>query len=266
LESVYTLIIKNIEMIEFGLIGFPLNNTFSKDFFTERFKMLGLSNYTYSNLPLPNVQDFELMLKQSDKFSGFNVTIPYKQSIIPYLNELSDEAKACNAVNCIKASYNQAHQSYYLKGHNTDVYGFEQSFVPLLTNLQKKSNALVLGSGGAAQAVIYTLKKMGISHTIASRAAQESDSLPYSAITEAIIKDHLIIVNCTPLGMFPDITSKADIPYHFISKQHLCYDLVYLPEETAFIKACKNREATTKNGLEMLQLQAQKSLEIWLSK
>jgi shikimate dehydrogenase len=252
-------------MIEFGLIGYPLKNTFSKDFYTEKFKKLGLGNYVYSNLPLSNIQDFEAILKQSDTFGGFNVTIPYKQSIIAYLNTLSDEAMTCNAVNCIKAAYNHEYKKYFLKGYNTDVYGFEQSFMPLLNDLHKESQALIIGSGGAAQAVIFILKKLGIRYKIISRNPQAAYCIPYSAITEDVIANHLMIINCTPLGMFPNIESKPDIPYQFIGKHHLCYDLVYLPEETAFLNACKDRDAITKNGLEMLQLQAEKSLEIWLS-
>lgn len=252
-------------MIEFGLIGYPLNNTFSKDFYTERFKKLGLSNYAYNNFPLSNIHDFEPLLSQSDTFGGFNLTIPYKQSIITYLNTLSDEAMACNAVNCIKAAYNHEHKKYFLKGYNTDVYGFDQSFTPLLNDLHKKSQALILGSGGAAQAAIFILKKLGIRYQIVSRNSNTPDSIPYSAITEDIIGNHLMIINCTPLGMFPNIETRPDIPYQFIGNNHLCYDLVYLPEETAFLKACRDREAITKNGLEMLQLQAEKSMKIWLS-
>ncbi|MCE2787889.1 MAG: shikimate dehydrogenase family protein [Bacteroidota bacterium] len=252
-------------MIEFGLIGYPLNNTFSKDFYAERFKKLGLSNHVYKNFPLSSLEDFEPLLKQSDTFGGFNVTIPYKQSIITYLNTLSDEAMACNAVNCIKMVYHYEHKKYFLKGYNTDVYGFEQSFKPLLNDLHKNSQALILGSGGAAQAVIFILKKLGIRYKIASRKLKTPNCIPYSAITEDVIVNHLMIINCTPLGMYPNIESKPDIPYQFIGKHHLCYDLVYLPVETAFLNACTNREAITKNGLEMLQLQAEKNLEIWLS-
>lgn len=248
-------------MIAFGLIGYPLKNTFSVDFFSKKFISLGLSDHVYRNYPIQNINEFTRILSENHDFRGFNVTLPHKQHIIPLLDELSEEALACGAVNCIKATPDHS-SGYVLKGFNTDVYGFMESIKPLLIPHQQ-NKALVLGSGGAAKAVCYALKQLDIPYTMVSRQSKDENTISYHTLNKAVMESCSIIVNCTPLGMFPEMNQCPPIPYEFISPRHLAYDLIYLPEETLFLSNCRKQGATTKNGLEMLHLQAEKSWEIW---
>jgi shikimate dehydrogenase len=252
---------KNILMnkrTKFGLVGKDISYSFSKKYFTEKFEKLNLKNYSYVNFDIPEIEEFPFLLyHREEEFRGLNVTIPYKQSIIKYLDDLSEEAKEIGAVNTIKITSNNE-----LIGYNTDIYGFTNSIKSLL-NIESKK-ALILGTGGASNAVAFSLKKMGIDFKFVSRKKNENVLL-YNELNEEILHNHQIIINCTPVGTFPNINEKPQIPYSSITKNHIAFDLIYNPEETAFLKAAKKQGAKIKNGLEMLQLQAEKSWEIWNS-
>lgn len=251
-------------MNKFGLIGFPLTHSFSQKYFLEKFKKENLSYYSYGNFPLKPIENFPDLLKNNFDLIGLNVTIPYKESVMKYLDKIDETAKEVGAVNCIKIQ-NSELRAQYLIGYNTDVLGFEESLKLLLEKTHKK--ALVLGSGGGAKAVMYVLKKSGIEFLIVSRKNQKGienlSGLNYDDLNKKIISEHLLIINTTPLGMSPNEDECPNIPYQFVSEKHLFYDLIYNPEETLFLKKGKERGAKTKNGLEMLHLQAEKSWEIW---
>lgn len=251
-------------MIEFGLIGYPLKNTFSENYFAKKFIDMGLTGHSYKNFPLENIALFPDLLSQSKQFKGFNVTIPYKQSIIKFLHRLSPEAEGSGAVNCIKANFDEEQQHYFLSGFNTDIYGFSASIKPLLAHNDASLRALILGTGGAAKAAAYALKQWGIPALFVSRhMSNPAYCLRYHELNKEIIQNHHLIINCTPSGMFPDIESCPDIPYEWITDKHICYDMVYLPEETVFMKKSAAQGAAVKNGLDMLHLQAEKSWTIW---
>lgn len=237
-------------MKRFGLIGRNISHSFSKNYFTEKFKSEKREDSLYETFDLEEISEVEEIFK-IDGLKGFNVTIPYKEQILPYLDELSPEAEKIGAVNCVKM------QNEKRIGYNTDAYGFENSLEILLENHHKK--ALVLGDGGAAKAVKFVLEKLNISYKTVTRNGE----LNYSDLTRKHIENHLIIVNCTPLGTYPDVEAKPDIPYPFLTSEHLLYDLIYNPEKTLFLQLGEQNGAKTKNGLEMLVLQAEKSWEIW---
>jgi len=247
-------------MRKFGIIGYPLGHSFSKKYYLEKFGKEGIRDVHYDMYPIADIQDFRTLYENDDKFHGFNVTLPHKQAVIPFLDELSDEAREIAAVNCIQIRRKDGGKPY-LKGHNTDAHGFERSIFPLLKPDRK---ALVLGNGGAAKAVLYVLKKLDVPFKIVSRSAQNGD-LTYADLTETTIREHAVIINCSPLGTFPDVENAPNIPYGGIGKGHLLYDLVYNPEETVFLRKGKERGAAVKNGLEMLILQAEKNWDIWES-
>lgn len=241
---------------KFGLVGRNIDYSFSRGYFAEKFKTLGLQGYTYENFDLTDLNGFKEMALNTPGLQGMNVTIPYKEAIMTQLDELDPVAEAIGAVNTIKVINKK------LQGFNTDAHGFEASLLPHLhTGINK---ALVLGTGGASKAVIYTLNKLGIASVSVSRAPQQGQ-LAYSAIDKAIMDTHLLIVNCTPLGTFPEVSRKPDLPYAQITENHLLYDLIYNPEETAFLKEGKIRNAPIVNGYRMLVEQAEKSWEIWNS-
>lgn len=242
-------------MKKFGLIGYPLKNSFSQNYFNSKFLSLGLLQYEYHNFPFKNIAQLENLLATEPDLTGFNVTIPFKEAIIPYLTELDTSAREAGAVNCVKRVNSK------LIGYNTDVYGFENSLLPLLVNTSNLK-ALVLGTGGAAKAVAYVLRKQSIPYTFVSRTP-EADQYSYAELSAEIISTHKLIINCTPLGMFPDIDGKPPLPYNLLTPEHIAYDLIYLPVETRFLQHSREQGATTKNGLEMLHLQAEKSWEIW---
>ncbi len=242
--------------MHFGLIGKSLEHSFSKSYFETKFKSLHLNDHTYTNFPLNDIQDFLPFIKTNLQLNGFNVTIPYKESIILFLNELSEEAKEIGAVNCIKINDGK------LIGYNTDVYGFSQSIKPFLDANHER--ALILGTGGASKAVAFALKKIGVEICfVSSLQKQKPNTFHYSEINSAVMNAFKCIVNTTPLGTFPNIDECPNIPYEFISPEHLIYDLVYNPEQTLFLKKAKEHGAIIVNGLSMLQLQAEKSWEIW---
>ncbi|WP_343562623.1 shikimate dehydrogenase [Sphingobacterium sp.] len=247
-------------MKKLGLIGFPLGHSFSKKYYLEKFQRENIQHIDYDLYPIERISDFPSIFTNKD-FYGVNVTIPYKIEVMDYLNELSEEAKAIQAVNCIRIMHS-AEGRPYLKGYNTDAYGFEESLKPLLDLHDKK--ALILGNGGAAKAVIYVLDKLGIQYKLVSRTKQ-TDNFTYGELNASILEEYTVIINCSPVGTFPNITESPALPYEHITAKHLFYDLIYNPEETAFLKKGKEKGARIKNGYEMLLLQAEKNWEIWNS-
>ncbi|MEN5088495.1 shikimate dehydrogenase [Sphingobacterium faecium] len=244
-------------MKKLGLIGFPLGHSFSKKYYLEKFDKEHITDVNYDLYSIADIQEFEKIFKDSD-FYGVNVTIPHKINVLPYLQELSPEAQAIHAVNCIQIKHTAS--GPFLKGFNTDVFGFMESLKPLLDDHHKK--ALILGNGGAAKAVEYALNALDISYKVVSRSKTETN-LTYSELDAHILNEYYIIINCSPVGTFPNIEDAPDIPYDHIGNKHLLYDLVYNPPETTFLKNGKNNGAKIKNGLEMLVLQAEKNWEIW---
>ena len=236
-------------MHRLGLIGKTLSHSFSKTFFEEKFRREGISDYSYDLFEIPEIQQITDFIRQHPDLKGFNVTIPYKQTIIPFLDELSQEAAAIGAVNAvfIKRNGNQI----LTKGFNTDAEGFLRS----IDGHPMPSKAMVLGTGGAAAAISYVLENHGCACTFVSRDPKRG--LPYSALTPELVREHPLIVNCIPLGTSPNINEKPDIPYEGISGGHFLYDLVYNPSETAFLKEGIRRGAMTQNGLAMLHAQAE---------
>lgn len=241
----------------YGLIGHPLGHSFSKKFFNEKFQN-EMIDAEYRNFDIDTIKSFPTIIEEYSNLRGLNVTIPYKELIIPYLDELSEDAQAIGAVNVIKISRN--HEGVHLKGYNSDVIGFTDSIRPRLKPFHKK--ALILGTGGASKAIRYGLYKLGIETCFVSRRPKEG-MLTYSDLTANIMAEHTVIVNCSPVGMFPHTDERPDLPYQFIGSHHILYDLVYNPDETLFMKSGREQGATTKNGLEMLILQARAGWNFW---
>lgn len=245
----------------FALIGYPLTHSFSKKYFTEKFEREGISNCRYELLELPDYKDFPNLIASHPDLVGLNVTIPHKQNIIPFLDEL-DRASAARigAVNTIKILANGR-----LKGYNTDYYGFRLSLEQWLQSLNvsiEGLKALVLGNGGAAKAVFAALEDIQISYQIVSRQKTAS-TISYEDLTKDVIASHHLIINTSPVGTYPKVDECPAIPYEWLNEKHLLYDLVYNPAETLFLKKGKQQNAQTHNGLPMLQLQAEKAWEIW---
>jgi shikimate dehydrogenase len=238
----------------FGLIGYPLSHSFSKGFFAEKFRKEGINDAIYENFPLEDISQFPALLEQQPNLRGLNVTIPYKEAVLPWLDELSPAAEQIKAVNCI-----QFHEGIRI-GFNTDVMGFKRSLQPLLK--PHHTNALVLGTGGAAKAVMFVLQELNIPYTVVSRSAQ-TGLITYDALDKDIMAAHTIIINTSPLGMYPQTDAAPPIPYDLISKHHLLYDLIYNPAETLFLQKGAAKGAAIKNGHEMLVLQAEASWDIW---
>lgn len=241
----------------YGLIGKKLGHSFSADFFNKKFKEENIDE-VYRLFPLESVAFLPALIKDNPDLKGLNVTIPYKEDVISYLDEISPEAREIGAVNVMKILRHDS--GIFLKGYNTDAIGFKYSLLPLLTPDIRK--ALVLGSGGASKAVRFVLNSLGIYVTGVSRT-EKPGYITYDELNNDIIKDNLLIVNTTPLGMFPDTETCPPIPYQFLTTSHVCYDLVYNPEETLFLKKSKNAGAKIKNGLEMLWQQALAAWDIW---
>lgn len=237
----------------YGIIGYPLSHSFSPAYFSEKFEKEHIKA-TYKAFEIASVHAFPDILKQHPELYGLNVTIPYKQSIIDYLDALSPEAAMVSAVNCIDI------REGLLKGYNTDVIGFEKSLLPLLKRHHQK--ALILGTGGAAAAIAYVLKKWDIDYLFVSRK-NEPDVLRYDQLDRSIMEAHTLIINTTPLGTYPAVDDCPSIPYSLVTARHLLYDLVYNPSETMFLILGKQQGATIKNGFEMLCLQAEESWKIW---
>jgi shikimate dehydrogenase len=247
-------------MRQYGLIGYPLTHSFSKRFFTEKFETEKIDS-TYQNFEIDNINKFPEVIKNNPEIVGLNVTIPYKEQVIPFLDELNDSARKIGAVNTVKIKRTQS--GIHLKGFNTDTFGFETSLKPLLKLHHKK--ALILGTGGASKALKYVLNKLRIEYTSASIEELKENEIRYEEIDEKMMAERLLIINATPLGTYPKTETFAPIPYEFISDKHLLFDLVYNPEVTRFMAKGKARGATVKNGYEMLLQQALKSYEIWNS-
>lgn len=246
----------------FGVIGYPLSHSFSKKYFTEKFSKKKIEA-AYELFPLKEVAEMETLLKVQPNLCGLNVTIPHKETVIPYLNELDDTGKAVGAVNCIRVE-NSGHKTKDLRliGYNTDVFGFKQSIKPFLESHHEK--ALILGTGGGSKAVEYVLKEIGIECFFVSRKkSDKANYLTYEEINEHVINACKLIVNTTPLGMYPNENTFPNIPYEHLSSGHFLYDLVYNPEETEFLKRGKAQGTKIMNGLSMLHLQAEKAWEIW---
>lgn len=244
-------------MRQFGLIGFPLGHSFSKKYFSEKFQNENI-DARYDLYELSNISEFP-NLRNSIKLSGLNVTIPYKEQIIPLLDKLDDTAASIGAVNVIRFDYDNNGKAT-LTGSNTDAIGFENSLKPFLKPHHKK--ALILGTGGASKAILYTLQQLGIECSYVSRSTREGQ-LTYSDLNEEILNDNLLIVNATPLGTFPKTDACPDIPYQFLTDKHLLFDVVYNPAETLFMKKGRDAGATALNGEEMLIGQAIAAWEIW---
>lgn len=244
------------EISKYGLIGYPLSHSFSEKYFTEKFAREHIDHHVYSLYPLEKIEDLPALLAREADLKGLNVTIPYKEKVLPFLDRIDPAAAAVGAVNTVKITDGR------LTGYNTDAYGFEHSLLDLLDQKTNTLNALVLGTGGAAKAVAYVLKKLQIGCKYVSRT-RKKDCLTYSEINRETLANHRLLVNTTPLGMSPNSQTFPDLPYRFLSREHFLYDLVYNPEQTAFLKKGKDKGAKTKNGLEMLYLQAEKSWEIW---
>ena len=242
-------------MKQYGLIGKTLDHSFSKSYFENKFITQHIQNASYSNLPLESIDEFKSLIKKKT-FSGLNITIPYKTSIIPFLDELSEEAKSIGAVNTIHFKNNK------LIGYNTDYIGFLNAIKPFLKNTMEQ--ALILGTGGASKAVVFALKKIGIKCSCVSRLPNEQQ-WNYDQLNDLILKHHLLIVNTTPLGTIPNINECPNIPYQYLTEKHLLVDLVYNPEETLFLKKGKKNLANILNGKSMLIHQAEEAWKIWNS-
>ena len=243
-------------MAKFGLIGRNIAYSFSKRFFSEKFERENLV-HTYENFDISSIQKFQKILQETPHLKGLNVTIPYKEEIIPFLDSLDADAEKIGAVNTIKIS-----EEGKLIGYNTDHFGFQKSLEAFLP-LQQKT-ALILGTGGASKAVAYALHKLGFEFKFVSRK-KTTAGLLYSEMDKSTIENHPLIINCTPLGTFPNIADCPPLSYQFLTKNHLLFDLIYNPTETEFLKRGKIQGAQTTNGLKMLELQAEKAWEIWNS-
>ena len=241
-------------MKTYGIIGYPLTHSFSQQYFTEKIAKEGIANAFFHNFPLTNIEEFPALLSDHLSLKGLAVTIPYKEKVLKYVSNLSAEVTEIGAANCIRINGDE------LMAFNTDIIGFEKSFVRHLKPQHTK--ALILGTGGASKAVQYVLKKLGIEFLIVSRNAAEN-SIPYADITEAIIQDHNIIINSTPMGMSPAENTCPDISYNLLTADHYLYDLVYAPAKTLFLQKGEKQGATIENGFEMLIIQAEINWEIW---
>ncbi len=249
-------------MKTYGLIGYRLGYSFSKGFFTEKFEKENLAEHEYVNFELDSIAEFPEIFKSNDHIAGLNCTIPYKQQIMPYLDEIDEEAAKVGAINTVKII--REGENIKLKGFNTDIYGFENSLKPMLNEKHKK--ALILGTGGASKAIKYILEKLGLDYLSASIEEElKEKEIRYEQIDEALLSEYLVVINATPLGTFPKVDACANIPYNFVGPDHVLFDLVYNPEETLFMKKGKEQGAAVKNGLEMLHGQALKAWEIWNS-
>lgn len=243
----------------FGLIGKTLEHSFSPVFFKEKFQEEGIEDTFYNLYPLRNIDEFNQLITDFSNLSGLNVTIPYKQEIIPFLDEINEDAKAIGAINTIKFDWIKS--KLKLTGYNTDYLGFIDSIKPILKKYHK--SALILGTGGSSLAITYALKKLGIIYTKVSRNPKNANEISYELLTPDLINETKLIINTTPLGMYPDISQNPDIPYNAITTEHLLYDLIYNPKQTEFLGKGKVQGAIIKNGFEMLIKQAEYSWKIW---
>jgi shikimate dehydrogenase len=242
-------------MRRYGLIGYPLTHSFSQKYFTEKFEREGIPDCSYSNFPLPDIGGLTEVLSVAG-LCGLNVTIPYKEKVIAFLDESSAVVAEIGACNCIKITGGRR------TGHNTDVVGFEQSLVPKLGDHHR--NALVLGTGGAAKAVEYVLRKLGIGHRLVTRRPRpDTGDMGYEQVDASVLSEFTLIINTTPLGMFPNVSECPPLPYEAMSSRHYLFDLIYNPARTLFLQKGEGRGAVVENGYDMLVLQAEESWRIW---
>ena len=241
----------------YGLLGYPLVHSFSQNYFNQKFESENI-DAEYINFEIPDVGMLMEVVAEHENLNGLNVTIPYKEQVIPFLDEIDPAASEVGAVNVIK--FIRGKDGLRLKGYNSDIIGFTDSIKSLLK--PHHQSALVLGTGGAAKAVSYSLRKLGLEVQLVSRR-KSATTLVYEELTKNDLKNHKVIVNTTPLGMYPNVDTCPDIPYRYLTSQHLCYDLIYNPDETLFLKNSRLAGAQVKNGLEMLLLQAFASYSIW---
>ena len=239
----------------FGLLGRNIDYSFSKGYFTDKFHSENFAGCTYENFDIPEISSFPEVIKNTSDLKGMNVTIPYKEVVMPFLDKLSKKAALIGAVNTIKIT-----KKGKLKGYNTDYYGFKKSLEPLLRQHHKK--ALILGTGGASKGVAFALEKLGILYTFVSRE-EKASMIDYERINATSFDNYQIIINCTPLGTSPNVKEFPNLPYDFFTEKHIAFDLIYNPEETQFLKKAKKKGAMIKNGSEMLIYQAEKSWKIW---
>ncbi|NNC50108.1 MAG: shikimate dehydrogenase [Flaviramulus sp.] len=243
-------------MNKLGLLGKNISYSFSRTYFKNKFEVENIKDTTYENFDIESIDLFPTIIKNTKGLKGLNVTIPYKEQIIPYLDKINKKAKAIGAVNTVKIT-----KKGKLVGYNTDCYGFKHSIKPFLNT--NHVNALILGTGGASKAIAFTLEELGIKYKFVSRILSEGIDFSYDTLNENDIKNHQIIINCTPLGTFPNIHEFPNIPYNCITSNHILFDLIYNPEESTFLKKGKENKATIINGLNMLKLQAEKAWSIW---
>ncbi|OSZ80411.1 shikimate dehydrogenase [Chitinophagaceae bacterium IBVUCB2] len=241
----------------FGLIGYPLSHSFSKKYFTKKFEREGLTDCRFENFSFESIADFPILIERNPDLKGIAVTIPHKQSVLQFIDDVRGIPEGLTACNCISIRESK------LYGFNTDYIGFEKSMVPFLK--PHHQHALVLGNGGATAAIIFALKRLGISYDVVSRKPHKGSTLTYRELDADIIRKSKIIINTTPLGMYPNVDTYPDIPYEFISSDHLLYDLTYNPVKTLFLQKGDERAAVIKNGEEMLVLQAEENWRIWNS-
>ena len=239
----------------FGLVGRNINYSFSKGYFTDKFNSENFEGCTYENFDIQEIDGFTEIIKNTSDLKGLNVTIPYKEAVIPFLNKLSKKAALIGAVNTIKIT-----KKGQLKGHNTKYYGFKKSLEPLLKSHHKK--ALILGTGGASKGVAFALDELDIPYTFVSREAKEN-AIDYNRINATTFDNFQIIINSTPVGTSPNTEAYPLIPYEYFTKNHIAFDLIYNPAETQFLKKAKEQGAQIKNGLDMLIFQAEKAWDIW---
>lgn len=242
-------------MPKYGLIGYPLDHSFSAAYFTSKFQRESLNDCTYQLFPIEKIDRLPLLL-ENENLSGFNVTIPYKESVISFLHQLDPIATMIGAVNCVKCGF--ADGKPFLTGYNTDAVGFENTLLPLIKG--KKVQALILGNGGSAKTVKFVLDKLGIRNLIVSRS---TTMFGYVNIDEAIMQSYPLIINTTPLGMHPNLNDAPDIPYNYITNNHIFYDLIYNPPKSKFLTLAEANGATIVNGQSMLEIQADESWKIW---
>lgn len=241
-------------MRSFGIIGYPLGHSFSQRYFTEKFAREGITDAVFKVFPIPDITALPAMLQAEKELEGFCITIPHKKSVIAYLDETSAAVRAMQACNCVRIRQGK------LYGYNTDTIGFERSFTPQLQ--PHHTQALILGTGGAAAAVEYALQKLGIGYRFVSRKKLDGQ-FTYEELTEEVLASYPVIINCTPLGTYPNVEEAPPIPYQYINSRHYLYDLVYNPAVTRFLQEGVNRQALIKNGYDMLTIQAEENWKIW---
>jgi len=244
-----------------GLIGYPLGHSFSAGYFKEKFSKESITGFEYNNFEISDIKLLPDIIKNNPELVGLNVTIPYKEAVIPFLDVLDISAKNVGAVNTIKID--RSGDKIKLTGYNTDTYGFRESLKPSLS--MHHQNALILGTGGAAKAAEFVLKDIGLKVLFVSRKPSKENEVSYDSLNETAMQNFPLIVNSSPIGMHPNIDQCPDIPYQFLNSKNLLFDLIYNPEETLFLKKGKEKGTLIQNGLPMLMLQAEKAWEIWNS-